>query len=138
VSPSPKRENNARAKRIRKELRERQAPCHICGGEINYDTDHLDPLSFQVDHLWQVAHGGPAYDIDNCASAHRACNRLRSDHIDDITIQTALSYGVVIKRPDTDPPATVKRCPQGVLCLDCNGTHDPQPGVTFVTARKWW
>lgn len=133
------RPNDARAKRLRAQLRAQGLPCHLCGNEINYDAHHLDPASFQVDHLWQVANGGPEYDPDNAASSHRACNRARSDTIDDIAIAAAAHYGYVLApkpptRKRTAPPACA---PAGQLCTRCNGTHHPRPGVTFETARRW-
>jgi hypothetical protein len=30
-----------------------------------------------------------------------------------------------------------KCAPDGQICDRCQGTHNPQPGVTFVTSRKW-
>ncbi|MCV7219846.1 HNH endonuclease [Mycolicibacterium elephantis] len=138
MNPRPRRENDARRKRIRATLRREARPCHLCGGDIDYQAHHLDPLSFQVDHLWQVANGGPEHDPDNVASAHRACNRLRSDRIDAIAIATAARYGVTLKPDNPRTPTNTPRCPQGVPCPRCNGTHNPRPGVSFITNRKWW
>lgn len=134
------RVNDSKAKRIRAELRRHRNPCHLCGGEIDYDAHHLDPASFQVDHLWQVANGGPQDDPDNCASAHRGCNRTRSNTIDGITIATAAQYGITLTpRPTAQPSADRVHCaPNGQHCALCNGTHNPTPGVTFVSARNWW
>ena len=131
------RVNDARAKRIRARFRRAKDPCHLCGGQIDYDAHHHDPRSFQVDHLWQVANGGPEFDPDNCASAHRHCNRQRSDTIDAITIATAASYGVTLA-PTAPQPTTTFTCPTNGHCAHCNGTHNPSPGVTFLTARNWW
>lgn len=134
------RDNDATTKRLRKRLRAQGHPCHVCKAPIDYKAHHLDPLSFQVDHLWQVANGGPAHDWDNLASAHRACNRARSNTIDAITVAAAARYGVTLtpspperaKRPDIE-----RHAPDGAHCPNCNGTHNPQPGVTFITARRW-
>ncbi|KMO82299.1 hypothetical protein [Mycolicibacterium chlorophenolicum] len=30
-----------------------------------------------------------------------------------------------------------KCAPDGDHCTRCNGVHNPQPGVTFVTSRTW-
>lgn len=131
------RVNDARAKRLRVKLRSRGGPCHVCGGEIHYHAHHLDPMSFQVDHLWPIAAGGPHYDEDNIASSHRMCNRARSDTIDQIAINAAAMYGVTL----TPKSKTSKsRCAtDGQPCANCNGAlHNPQPGITFITGRNWW
>lgn len=57
-------------------------PCLYPGVPINYDADHLDPLSFVVDHIIPRARGGPD-TLDNKQPAHRACNRAKSDHMRD-------------------------------------------------------
>jgi hypothetical protein len=129
--------NDTQAKRLRARQRAKQLPCHACGGEIDYHADHTDPLSFQLDHLWQVANGGPEYDPDNCASSHRACNRRRSDNIDAIAIAAAATYGVTLTaatKTRRDPSCA----PDGHPCMDCDGIHNPAaPGVIFVTTRNW-
>ena len=130
------RANDARAKRLRARLRAKGMPCHACGGEILYDAHHLDPLSFQVDHLWQVALGGPEYDPNNAAASHRACTRRRSDKVDSIAIEAAAAYGVDLTR--NAPTRREPTCaPDGQPCHQCNGTHNPMPGVTFITSRNW-
>jgi hypothetical protein len=137
--PTAPRVNDAKAKRIRARLRREANPCHLCSGEIDYDAHHLDPRSFQVDHLWQVANGGPEYDPDNCASSHRGCNRLRSDTIDAIAIAAAAQYGITLTPKATTKTAAAPACaPDGQHCRQCNGVHNPQPGITFVTSRNWW
>ncbi|WP_396929183.1 HNH endonuclease [Mycolicibacterium sp.] len=130
------RTNDARAKRLRARLRAQGLPCYLCGSDIDYDAHHHDPLSFQVDHKWQVANGGPEFDADNIAPSHRACNRTRSDTIDQIAIGAAASYGHTL----TPRTATGKRgCATEGPCANCNGAqHNPQPGVTFITHRNWW
>lgn len=133
--PQP-RVNNAKAKRIRANLRARGEDCHACGGEIHYAAHHHDPLSFQVDHLWPLAAGGPQYDPDNCAPAHRVCNRRRSNTIDDIAVEAACRIAGVILTP-TNPDKT-HHAPDGQPCDACNGTHKPATGVTFITDRNWW
>lgn len=133
------RVNDIRAKRLRAQLRAQGLPCHICGRDISYDAHHLHPLSFQVDHLWQAANGGPEYDPANCAPSHRHCNRLRSDTIDHITIAAAARYGVTIapKSPIGRRTTAPACAPAGQHCARCNGTHHPRPGVDFQTARRW-
>lgn len=69
--------------RYRRTIAREQPPCHICNGElgpINYEAHHLDPLSFTIDHITPLNHGGQD-TIDNIAAAHRACNRDKSDTI---------------------------------------------------------
>ena len=56
-------------------------PCHICGGEIDYDLPHLDPGAFVVDHIVPLARGG-SDELANKRAARRACNRLKSDRAD--------------------------------------------------------
>ena len=56
-------------------------PCHICGGEIDYDLPHLDAGAFVVDHIVPLARGG-SDELANKRAAHRACNRLKSDRAD--------------------------------------------------------
>ena len=62
-------------------------PCHICGGEIDYDLPHLDPGAFVVDHVIPVAREG-ADELSNKRAAHRSCNRAKSDR----------DYAPIIKR----------------------------------------
>ncbi|WP_083208399.1 HNH endonuclease [Mycobacterium malmoense] len=130
------RVNDAQTKRLRANLRRRHDPCHACGGDIDYAAHHLDPQAFQMDHLWPIALGGPVYDPANVASAHRRCNRARSDTIDDIAIAAAATYGVTLT------PTTRRKtghAPDGQPCPACaDGIHNPQPGVTFITGRNWW
>lgn len=67
-------------RRFRKIIAKDEPPCHICGGEIAYDAHFLDPLSFHLDHVTPIARGG-SDTLDNCAAAHRACNRDKSDKV---------------------------------------------------------
>ena len=55
-------------------------PCLFPGVPIDYEADHLDPLSFVVDHIVPRNRGG-ADTIDNKQPAHRACNRAKSDKL---------------------------------------------------------
>ena len=134
------RVNDGLAKKLRARQRAKRLGCHICNdalGPIDYDADHLDPLSFQLDHRWQIANGGPASDPNNCASSHRACNRRRSDTIDDIAITAAAEYDIVLtprdKTTNTDPACA----PDGFPCAECDGIHHPSPGIEFITTRTW-
>lgn len=73
--------NNAKHKLHRKLIARDRPPCHICGGEILWDADYLDPKSFVVDHIVPLAQGGTD-TIDNKKAAHRDCNRAKSDRLD--------------------------------------------------------
>lgn len=74
--------------------------CFHCGEPIDYTAGHLEPLSFQIDHLvpLEPTDGGlkGTDTIDNIVPSHRKCNRGKSNK---------RSY---------------------------------QPGVTYVTDRRWW
>ena len=75
----PVKRSGARRDRHRKLIARNRPACHLCGEEIDYDTDdHLDPMSFTIDHIIPLAKGG-ADHIDNIAAAHRKCNRDKSD-----------------------------------------------------------
>lgn len=91
---SPPRENDATTKRLRTRIRNRHDDCHICGQPIDYTAHHTDPWSFQMDHLLQIANGGPNIEA-NVGPSHRACNRARSDKIDAIAIAAAEHLGIV-------------------------------------------
>lgn len=59
-------------------------PCAHCGGDIDYDAHHLDPFSFQIDHVTPLSKAKPGEDLDtldNCVASHRVCNREKSDKI---------------------------------------------------------
>jgi 5-methylcytosine-specific restriction endonuclease McrA len=70
--------NTARRDTHRAAVSKGHPPCHWCGGEILYNTNHLDPFAFQVDHVTPLSKGGPD-TLDNCVASHRACNRDKSD-----------------------------------------------------------
>ncbi|WP_457149575.1 HNH endonuclease [Mycobacteroides abscessus] len=79
--------NTAVRDRHRRTIARGKPPCHICGTEIDYDADHLDPMSFTVDHIVPVSKGG-ADTLENKAAAHRRCNRIKSDRTDDMPRRT--------------------------------------------------
>lgn len=66
--------NTARRDRFRRIIRRGEPPCHLCGEAIDYQAEHLDPLSFTIDHVTPLARGGTD-TLDNIAAAHRKCNR---------------------------------------------------------------
>ena len=66
--------------RLRRAVRNRCEPCHLCGGPIDYTLPHLDPGAFVIDHVVPLAKGGPD-TLSNVAAAHRACNRAKGDKL---------------------------------------------------------
>ena len=58
-------------------IRKGQPPCHWCHEPIDYQAHYLDPLSFQVDHVYPLDKGGPD-TLDNKVPSHRKCNRAKS------------------------------------------------------------
>lgn len=85
---NPRRSNGSKRNRIRAVLKQRGAPCHICGQPIDYSLPAGDPMSFEVDEIvpvsryWEGGYKSPeecALDISNCVAAHRSCNRARSN-----------------------------------------------------------
>ncbi|OBB79272.1 HNH endonuclease [Mycolicibacterium peregrinum] len=140
---SPPRENDATTKRLRTRIRNRGDDCHICGQPIDYTAHHTEPWSFQMDHLLQIANGGPNIEA-NVGPSHRACNRARSDKIDAIAIAAAEHLGIPLNptkaaRHGHTPASRHWICnagtPDGQHCPEHNCTH---PGVYYVSKRRWW
>lgn len=65
---------------MRKAVKQRGEPCHICGQAIDYDAPHLDPGEFTIDHIIPFSKGR-ADALHNVAAAHRYCNRLKSAYM---------------------------------------------------------
>ncbi|AOQ28952.1 HNH endonuclease [Mycobacterium phage Paola] len=55
--------------------------CHRCGEPIDYEAHHLDPHSFQIDHITPLSRGGTD-TLDNVAACHRKCNRDKGDKLE--------------------------------------------------------
>ncbi|AFN37787.1 HNH endonuclease [Mycobacterium phage MacnCheese] len=72
--------NTARRDRFRRHFKRRGDDCHLCGLPIDYSLPHDHLLSFQIDHITPLARGGTD-TLDNCAAAHRKCNRDKSDSL---------------------------------------------------------
>ncbi len=62
--------------------------CLYPGIPINYDGNHLDPLSFVVDHIipWVISKDD---SLENKAPMHRACNQHKSDRLPGVQSQSA-------------------------------------------------
>lgn len=76
-------DNKTRRNRHRKLVARGHPPCHLCGLPIDYAASHLEPLSFQIDHVIPLAKGG-LDELDNLAPSHRSCNRAKGDGGPDI------------------------------------------------------
>lgn len=80
---NPRRRNGTRRTHDRNRLRAEGRPCWICrafgrDGTIDYSLPAGHPLSFEMDELIPVSHGGrPTYD--NSDAAHRCCNEWRGN-----------------------------------------------------------
>ena len=62
-----------------------EPPCYHCGEPIDYDAHHLDPASFQIDHLTPLAAARDGEDLDvleNLVPSHRSCNRAKGATVD--------------------------------------------------------
>lgn len=124
-------------KRLRERLRkQREEHCPLCDGKLGpilYEgVDHLHPLAFSADHITPLARGGTKH-FANLQATHRRCNRLKSDSMPGDVPGTPRPSTTRSSTTSTRPSTS---CPPG-LCTKCRGTHNPRPGVEFVTARRW-
>lgn len=76
------RRNTATRDKHRAAIARDQPPCWLCGGAIDYTLPHLDPGAYVVDHVIPLAKGGTD-TLSNKRAAHRACNRAKSDKLQD-------------------------------------------------------
>ena len=83
--------NTTTRDRHRRIIARNHPPCHLCGGDIDYQAGWLDPLSFTVDHVIPRNKGGPD-TLDNKAAAHRKCNRDKSDTMVGISFVTTRTW----------------------------------------------
>lgn len=74
----PVARNTTKRDRHRRRVAQGHPPCHLCGEPIDYEAHHLEPLSFQIDHIIPLNKGGTD-DLDNLAASHRKCNRDKGD-----------------------------------------------------------
>ena len=61
--------------------RKNRAPCHICGGRIDYSLQpSSSPLAWEPDHL-QPYSKAPELELDlnNICASHKECNRRRGN-----------------------------------------------------------
>jgi 5-methylcytosine-specific restriction endonuclease McrA len=64
-------------KQLRDRERAKRLPCWLCGGEIDHFAKHRSRLSFSLDHVIPLKHGGSVLDPENARSAHYGCNAAR-------------------------------------------------------------
>ncbi|GAB3776787.1 hypothetical protein GCM10027600_43220 [Nocardioides ginsengisegetis] len=57
--------------------------CGICGGEMDYDLRHPDPLSKSIDHIIPLALDGP-HEQANLQYAHLRCNVAKGARLPDV------------------------------------------------------
>lgn len=82
-----KRSNSRAIQAQHKRILAASPVCHICGLPIDLTLKNPDPMAGVVDHVVALNRGGA--DVpSNKKSAHRSCNRDKSDK----------EYGRVIKR----------------------------------------
>ena len=86
--------NTTKRDRHRRQLKARRGPCAICHLPIDYDLPYLHPMGFVADHIIPFAKGGPD-TLANKQSAHRRCNRDKSDTVD---YDHSRKQGVALKR----------------------------------------
>lgn len=73
-----KRSNSRAIQKKNRQILAASPACHICGGPIDLALKNPDPMAGVVDHVVPIARGG--LDIpSNKKSAHRSCNRDKSD-----------------------------------------------------------
>ncbi len=83
-SANPRRKNGHRRTELRKRVKARGEPCHLCLLDIDYSLPYLHPDAFVLDEIVPVAAGATeeekarlAQDPQNVAPAHRHCNQER-------------------------------------------------------------
>lgn len=123
-------------RQIRRRLRARGDDCAICHQPIDYTAAQYEPQAFEVDHIIPISRGG-IKSVENARATHRHCNRQRSNTIDaDAIAAGAQPETQPQPKPHTKAATQANTCPDGP-CTRCNGIHNPQPGITFVTTRRW-
>ena len=72
--------------------------CGICGQPVDKTLKYPHPLSPTVDHIIPVSKGGHPSDLDNLQLAHRACNRQKSDKLQQSKAQSNTEHDVISNR----------------------------------------
>lgn len=99
--------------------------CYICGGLIQLDLHHNDPMAFTLDHLLERRLGG-SDDLANAAPAHRSCNAWRSAH------NNGIANGEL-------PKSRRRNQMQGRVIVDNEGegSYFVNPLTSFRNTRHW-
>ena len=66
-----------RAAALKRRVAVLDLPCYWCGGSIDTNLHHNDPMSFTADHPVALAGGGAL--IQDLVPMHRRCNALKGD-----------------------------------------------------------
>jgi 5-methylcytosine-specific restriction endonuclease McrA len=80
VSAHAVKRNETRRRRFRRIISANEPPCAICGHPIDYQAHHLEPNSFQIDHITPLDRGGDDV-LENIQAACRKCNRAKSNKV---------------------------------------------------------
>ena len=73
--------NRALFEHNRKVILATQTICGICGKPVDKSIKYPDPMSPTVDHIIPLSKNGDPCSLDNLQLAHRYCNRLKSDKL---------------------------------------------------------
>lgn len=79
MSSNPRYANYSARTKIRNRLKAEGRPCGLCGRPIDYTLPARHPMSFEVDEIVPISHGGSPIDYDNVQPAHRICNQRKGD-----------------------------------------------------------
>lgn len=124
-------------KRLRARLRkQRETHCQLCNGQLGPilydDVDHLHPLAFAADHIIPLSRGG-AKHFTNLMAVHRLCNQRKGNRLPGEDKAPASTKTTATTTTEQQHCGT----PPGQPCQHCRGVHNPHPGITFVTTRRW-
>ena len=79
---NPRYAYRTRREALRARLKAEGNPCHICGRAIDYSLPAGHPLSFEVDEVVPIKHGGDPLSYENCKASHRICNQKKGAKLD--------------------------------------------------------
>lgn len=74
--PDEARYQRERAVLKQRAMEEGLTCCH-CDEPFAWDVNHYHPLSFTIEHIVQISHGGLRADPTNMEIAHLRCNQWR-------------------------------------------------------------